>query len=83
MVAVALLLSGLYVSSYLPLVERDVLRGDLISLEHEVTYRVGGEYAHTLFRPLHVMDRKLRPTYWQWNDPAIRVELAETSSIDP
>lgn len=74
-VAAVLLLLGLYVCSYLQLVERDVIIEDLISLEHSVTYSVGGEYAHTLFGPLHAIDRKLRPTYWEPSEPAIGVDV--------
>jgi hypothetical protein len=74
-IAAVLLLIGLYVSSYLLLVERVVIIGDLISLEHSVTYSVGGEYAQTLFGPLHAIDRKLRPTYWGPSEPAIVVDV--------
>lgn len=73
--AMLLLLLGLYVGSYLLVVERVVLMGDLISLEHAVTYRVGGRHSHTLFGPLHAIDRKVRPTYWQWNEPSLSVEF--------
>jgi hypothetical protein len=34
------------------------------SLRKEPTYLIGGEVSETIYRPLEMLDRKLRPSFW-------------------
>jgi hypothetical protein len=66
--AVLLLLSVLYVASYLLLVWPDRLRYSLLDSRWEVfpKYRYGTEaWAGTMYWPLEQIDRKVRPDQWQ------------------
>lgn len=53
-----------YACSYYGLVKREPV--PLAPLQHNMaTYKVGGVFSHTLFLPIHCLDRKLRPNFWK------------------
>lgn len=61
----------LYVSSYLALVEARPLPF-MIGIgpwPRVAKYRFGGATAEVVFWPLQRLDERLRPDYWQFQDP--------------
>jgi hypothetical protein len=62
-----MLLAALYVGSYYAMVERAVrghMRIHACIGDISPKYRFAQEAAEEVFRPLHNMDREIRPSYW-------------------
>jgi hypothetical protein len=65
-------LTALYVGAYYAMVEKwiesdIVLDGHGLDPERKVVvnYRFGGDWAGSLFSPMHALDQKLRPEWWE------------------
>lgn len=59
-----LMLVVLYVTVYLALVRRSSSIGSHTHVVHGSEYRWLGSHGHTLFWPVHRLDRRLRFGYW-------------------
>ena len=64
-------LALLYVAAYIILLDPTAIE----QLSHppitsrDADYRIGGEFAKSLFTPLYWLDRLLRPDYWDYCHP--------------
>jgi hypothetical protein len=65
------LLAAIYVGSYYAMVERELIDAtpkDIVVSgswrAYVPSYRFGGEWAWQIFKPLHELDRRLRPEWW-------------------
>ena len=68
-IVAALLALGVYVSSYVLLVtpKHLVFYGGVGPWSLEADFRIGGDLAKLAYRPLEVIDRKLRPDIWTFD----------------
>lgn len=71
-VLVLLVLAGLYAGAYYATVEKfdsgGVVYGGLCStwiIQPQPEYTLGGELAEWFFKPMHRVDCRLRPEFWQ------------------
>jgi hypothetical protein len=70
--ALLLLLPCLYVGSYLLLVERthSLTLNSFKQPEFAETYRAGDNAAYWFYKPLYMVDRRLRTSYWDYRNVA-------------
>jgi hypothetical protein len=64
---ILLLLPGLYVGSYVALLQPILLQGDIVKgnyIIREAEYRYGGQFSQYFFAPIHWIDVELRPRFW-------------------
>ena len=82
-VAVLLLLPVLYVGSYLAMLDPLESRGGGMLVRSE-RYRGVGDVgiATHLFRPINLLDRRIRPSYWEEVDPSTPQEEPPAPSDD-
>jgi hypothetical protein len=73
--AVILLLPALYVGSYLALLDPYGVTQAL-----PAHYRFGGDCARWTFYPINLLDRQLRPSYWNALRTSIYIDYIETGS---
>jgi hypothetical protein len=63
------LLAAMYVGAYYAMVQREeidvLLRYRPPSIRAHVAYRFGGEAAHSMFSPMHEIDRYIRQDWWK------------------
>jgi hypothetical protein len=64
--ATVLLLAGLYVGSYLALLEPPPQTYNDILARRNSDYRWGGRWVDIIFWPAQQIDRRVRPSAWEW-----------------
>ncbi len=55
--------------------------GPMLHLEFTPAYRIGGEIARDLYRPMHAIDRMLRPGSWSWDLPGFDREMPSVTGV--
>jgi hypothetical protein len=68
LLATAVIIACLYVGSYAALVTSQASPTNPLMAPRVARYRMGGAAAEVLFRPLELIDRKLRHEYWTTPD---------------